>query len=103
MKLLIMNPPQTTKLNDGLVRSFKADQPGIQTAGKSFLGLRWEDTLVKLLFKELKDKTYTDPQPSQSARILERNIRLKQIVNYFDVCNLNYLLQIMNNIFLSNY
>ena len=55
--------------------------------------------MVKLLFKELKEKTYTDPQPSQSARILERNIRLKQIVNYFDVCNLNYLLQIMNNIF----
>ena len=89
MKFWIMNPQQTTKLNDSLVRSFKADQPGIQTAGKSFLGLRWEYTLVKLLFKELKDKTYTDPQPSQSTRIPERNIRFKLIVNYFDVCNLN--------------
>ena len=87
MKFWLMNPQQTTKLNDGLFRSFKADQPGIQTAGKSFLGLRWEDTLVKLLFKELKDKTYTDP--SQSTRILERNIWFKRIVNYFDVCNLN--------------
>ena len=30
-----MNPPQTTELNDGLEVSFTADQPEVQTAGKS--------------------------------------------------------------------
>ena len=95
MKFWLMNPQQKTKLNDGLFRSFKADQPGIQTAGKSFLGLRWEYTLVKLLFKELKDKTYTDSKPAQSARFLERNTRFKLIVNSVDVSN--YLIQIINN------
>ena len=78
-------------------RSFTADQPGIQTAGKSFSGLRREDTLAKLLFKELKDKIYSDPKTVQSARILERNVRFKLIVNSFDLCNTNYLMQIINN------
>jgi len=54
---------------------------------------------IKLLFKELKDKTYIDPKPAQLARILERNIRFELIVNSFDVCNLNYLSQITNNNF----
>ena len=65
--------------------------------GKSFSGLRREDTLAKLLFKELKDKTYSDPKTVQSARILERNVRFKLIVNSFDLCNTNYLMQIINN------
>ena len=59
--------------------------------------LRREDTLAKLLFKELKDKTYIDPKAAQSARILERNKRFKQIVNSFDVSNTNYLMEIINN------
>ena len=90
------NEPTTNNQTERWFRSFTADQPGIQTAGKSFLGLRREDTLAKLLFKELKDKTYIDPKAAQSARILERNKRFKQIVNSFDVCNLNYRSHITN-------
>ena len=83
------NEPTINNHTERWFRSFTADQPRIQTAGKSFLGLRCEDTLaIKLLFKEFKDETYTDPKPAQSARILERNIRFKLIVNSFDVCNL---------------
>jgi hypothetical protein len=59
--------------------------------------LRREDTLAKLLFKELKDKTYIDPKAAQSARFLERNTRFKIIVNSVDVSNSNYLIQIINN------
>ena len=94
------NEPTTNNQTEQWCRNFTAEQPGIQTPGKSFLGLRREDTLtIKLLFKELKDKTCTDPKPAQLARILERNIRFELIVNSFDVCNLNYLSQITNNNF----
>ena len=94
------NEPTTNNQTEQWCRNFTAEQPGIQTPGKSFLDLRREDTLaIKLLFKELKDKTYIDPKPAQLARILERNIRFELIVNSFDVCNLNYLSQITNNIF----
>ena len=54
--------------------------------------------IAKLLFKELKDKTYSDRKTVQSARILERNVRFKLIVNSFDLCNTNYLMQIINNL-----
>ena len=94
---ILNNEPTTNNQTERWFRSFTADQPGIQTAGKSFLGLRREDTLFKLLFKELKDKTYSDPKTVQSARILERNVRFKLIVNSFDLCNTNYLMQIINN------
>ena len=50
-----------------------------------------------LLFKERKDKTYTDSKPAQSARFLERNTRFKLIVNSVDVSNSSYLIQIINN------
>ena len=67
-----MNPPQ--KKTERWFRSFTAVQPGIQTTGKSFLGLRRKGPLaVKLLLKELKDKTNTNPTPAQSARIFDRN------------------------------
>ena len=94
---ILNNEPTTNNQTERWFRSFTADQPGIQTAGKSFLGLRREDTLAKLLFKELKNKTYSDPKTVQSARILERNVRFKLIVNSFDLCNTNYLMQIINN------
>ena len=50
---ILINEPTTNNQTERWFRSFTADQPGIQTAGKSFLGLRRED------FKELKDTTYT--------------------------------------------
>ena len=71
---ILNNEPTTNNQTERWFRSFTANQPGIQTSGKSFLGLRREDTLFKLLFKELKDKTYSDPKTVQSARILERNL-----------------------------
>jgi len=93
-----MNPPQTTKLNDGLeVSQLTNLEYRLMGSGKSFLGLRREDTLAKLLFKELKDKTYIDLKAAHSARILERNKRFKQIVNSFDVSNTNYLMEIIDN------
>ena len=50
---ILINEPTTNNQTERWFRSFTADQPGIQTAGKSFLGPRRED------FKELKDTTYT--------------------------------------------
>ena len=52
-EILINEPPTTNNQTERWFRSFTADQPGIQTAAKSFLDLRRED------FKELKDTTYT--------------------------------------------
>jgi len=39
------NEATTNNQTERWFRSFTADQPGIQTAGKSFLGLRREDWL----------------------------------------------------------
>ena len=50
---ILINEPTTNNQTERWFRSFTADQPGIQTAGNSFLDLRRED------FKELKDTTYT--------------------------------------------
>ena len=84
---ILNNEPTTNNQTKRWFKSFTADQPGIQN--------RREDTLAKLLLKELKDKTYTDPKPVQSARTLERNIRFKLIVNSFDV--LQFKLSFTNN------
>ena len=75
---ILNNEPTTNNQTKQCFKSFTADQPGIQN--------RREDTLAKLLLKELKDKTYTDPKLVQSARTLERNIRFKLIVNSPSIC-----------------
>ena len=48
--------PTTNNQTAQWYRSFTADQPGIQSAGKSFLGLKRRDSFAKLLFKELKER-----------------------------------------------
>ena len=54
---ILNNEPTMNNQTKRWFKSFTADQPGIQN--------RREDTLAKLLLKELKDKTYTDPKPVQ--------------------------------------
>ena len=48
--------PTTNNQTEQWYRSFTADQPGIQSAGKSFLGLKRRDSFAKLLFKQLKER-----------------------------------------------